>query len=271
MTRYYTFFLSILLCFSCAKKEMETDLKAYEVQGKVRQIQYKGSESANGNSIRFNTDGLILSERYGGRLFSYKYDGMYATELKIFLGDSLEIKRLFTYKNTVPTEIREYDKKGTLQKKVIYKYDKNDNRTQGIILTTYNDTLSMEEYEYDQNRMTKKIRYTYNEHIEPINDENSKEIRSHIRAYASEYNYEYNENNELVSCTETIGDECMSKTYYKNFHGVDLAISEVSYWGGAQDSSVVTYGFDEKGNWIFKRTVSSHREQKQERAILYYK
>ncbi|MCQ2608832.1 MAG: hypothetical protein MJ197_09125 [Bacteroidales bacterium] len=270
MTRYFTLFASILLFFSCSEKEMENDLKTYEVQGKVRQIQYKGTENSNGNTIRFNTDGLVLSERFGGRLFSYKYDGMYANELKVFLGDSLEIKRLFTYKNNIPTEIREYDKRGTLQKKVIYKYDKNGNRTQGIILTTYNDTLSMEEYEYEQNLIIKKTRYTYNEHVEQT-DETSQQIRSYIRAYATEYSYTYNENKELETCTETIGDEPMSKLYYKNFHGVDLTVSEVSYWGGTKDSSIITYGFDEKGNWIFKRTMSNNREQRQERSILYYK
>ncbi len=271
MTRYFTLFASILLFFSCSKKELENDLKTYEVQGKVRQIQYNGNENSNGSTIRFNTDGLLLSERYAGRLFSYKYDGMYANELKVFFGDSLEIKRLFSYKNNMPTEIREYDKKGTLQKKVVYKYDKKGNRTQGIILTTYNDTLSMEEYEYEEDLVIKKTRYTYNEHVEQANEENTKQIRSHKRSYSTEYVYTYNQNKELETCTETIGDECMSKMYYKDFHGVSLPISEVSYWGGIKDSSIVTYGFDDKGNWIFKRTVNNNREQRQERSILYYK
>ena len=276
MKRYILFFASVALFFSCSRSaDFETDYKVYEVQGKVREVMYKNSDNPNSNVVaQFNKDGMLVHEQLPGRIFEYKYDGKYIKELNSFVGDSIDLRRTYKYKKHLPVEIREFDAKGTLRKKVQYTYDSDGNRTKGVILSPYNDTLFVWNYTFQDGLVRQENRAGFTE-ILPKNDtENSEpKVKTYEKTYEARFDYTYNDKKELTSIVEFAGEERISKTEYKTFHGVPLQTAIISYWAGAvADSTTMTYGFDEKGNWIFKRTLSSRgHEQRQERVVMYYK
>lgn len=259
--KFILFGLSCLLISfsSCSSKDsFETDYKVYEVQGKVRQIIYKNVENdaVNDATITFNKDGMLLSEKMRGRTFEYQYDGLYIHSLKAYYGDSLDLKRTYTYKGTLPVEIREYDNVGTYRKRVHYEYDEMGNRIKGVIFSPYNDTLFVWNYEFEKDKVMKEIRknYQYGDGFEQV------------------FEYSYDEDGELKSILSYEESILTCKTEYKTYHGVSLQTKVLNYWDGeVSDSTKMTYGFDEKGNWIFRRSVSNGRELRQERSILYYK
>lgn len=252
--------VSLVFCVACSSEHnFEKDYKVYEVQGNVRQIVYKNVENnANDMVITYNKDGMLLSEQIRGQYVEYQYDGLYVHSLKLFTGDSLELKRRYTYSKNLPVEIREYDAKGTFRKRVSYSYDEKGNRTQGLILTPYNDTLYTWHYVFEDDKVQQETRINYMQE----------------NRYQQRFLYEYNKNGMLTSISEYDDDSVlMTKTEYENFHGVDLQTKVIHYWNGQpSDTIAISYGFDDKGNWVFKRTkYSTRRENRQERTILYYK
>lgn len=275
MKRYFLPILSILLFFSCSNSKIKTDYKDFEVQGTVRQITYKSLESKNRDVVvRFNKDGMLISERIYGRYFEFKYDDKKVTEVKGFIGDSLDLRRTFTYKHNNPIEIREYDKIGNLRKKTMYQYDDEGNNIGGADLNAYNDTLASQNRTYKNGLVQEETRNIYNEQSIPLSDEDASiKKNKYILAFSTHYKYEYKENNELVSLSEIDDDAIYSKTIYKTYHNLSLPIKTYTYWDNKiTDSTTITYGFDEKGNWIFKRSVATHgKEIRQERIITYYK
>ncbi len=258
MKKFYFVFL-LIGTVACSKdQEFETDYKVYEVQGAVRQVAYKSVGNEDNDAIAiFNKNGMLVSEKMRGRSFEYQYDGMYVRSLKAFIGDSLELRRTYTYENDLPIEIREYASDGTYRKRVVYDYDENRNRTRCIVLSPYKDTLFVWNYIIENNKVQKEIRTSKQAQLE----------------YEQTYVYEYEEDGNMLSVMEYEDSQIISKTEYKTYHGVALPSKKVQYWNGELlDSTIMTYGFDEKGNWIFKRTVPSRgHELRQERTILYYK
>ncbi len=276
MKRYFLFASAVVLMFSCSHKaELETDYKVYEVQGKVREIVYKNIENANNDVVvQFNKEGMITLEKRPGRTFEYLYDDNYIQKLNVFAGDSIEVRRTYKYDKHLPVQIQEYDYVGTLSKKVKYTYDSDGNRTQGVIINPYNDTLFIWNYTFEDGLVRQETRVAFSEVITPASDDNSMpEVKTFQQSYDAHFDYTYNDKKELVSIVEFVGKERISKTEYAMFSGVPLPVALISYWGGAvSDSTTMSYGFDEKGNWIFKRTLSTHgREQRQERVVKYYK
>lgn len=276
MKRYIFFLASVALLFSCSNSaDFETDYKVYEVQGKVREVTYKNNENPDKNVvIQFNKDGMLVHEQLPGRIFEYKYDGKYIKELKSFIGDSVDLRRTYKYEKHYPVEIREFNNEGTIRKKVQYTYDSDGNRTKGVILNPYNDTLFVWDYTFKDGLVYEENRIGFSEVIPTGDTQNSEPIvKTYKKSYEARFEYAYNDKKELASIIEFAGDERILKTDYKVFHGVPLQIAVINYWGGAvSDSTTMTYGFDDKGNWIFKRTLSSRgREQRQERVVKYYK
>lgn len=244
---------------SCSSEgEFETDYKVYEVQGNVRQVIYKNvNNNSNDVVATFNKAGMLVSEKMRGRMFEYQYDGMYVRSLKAYIGDSLELKRSYTYKKNLPVEIREYDNVGTYRKRVHYDYDDRGNRTKGVILNPYNDTLFVWDYSFVDNLVQQEVRLNYQNGAE----------------FKQRFDYLYDDKNELCAIVEYEDSVLMTKTEYKNYRGIPLPSKIIRYWNDEVSASTdITYGFDEKGNWIFKRSVSANgREQRQERTIVYYK
>ena len=251
--------LIVGLLYSCSEKgKIETDYKVYEVHGNVRQIAYSSANPKEKDvMVTFNRDGMLELEKIRGRSFEYKYDGVRVVSLKSYVGDSVDLRRTFEYKNGLPVEIREYDGAGTFRKKVLYEYDADDNRIKGVILNPYGDTIFVWKYDYRDSLVMKEIRTNY----------------QGATKYVQTFDYSYNEKGELSSIVESSGNEIYSRTEYKTFHTVPLQTTIVNYWNNQpSDSTTMMYVFDEKGNWIFKRTKSSGgREQRQERTIMYYK
>lgn len=276
MKRYFLFFASLALLCSCSNNaQFETDYKVYEVQGKVREVTYKNIDNPNNSVVaQFNKDGMLVHEQLQGRIFEYKYDGKYIKELKSFIGDSVDLRRTYKYEKHLPVEIREFNNEGTIRKKVQYTYDSEGNRTKGVILSPYNDTLFIWNYTFKDGLVLQENRIGFSEVI-PTGDAQNTEpmVKTFKESYEARFEYTYNDEKELTSIVEFAGEERISKTEYKMFHGVPLQTAIISYWAGAVvDSTTMTYGFDEKGNWIFKRTLSSRgREQRQERVVKYYK
>lgn len=273
MKQYFPFFAALALLFSCSNNAtFETDYKVYEVQGNVREITYKNIDNPNNSVVaQFNKDGMLVREQLPGRIFEYKYDGKYIQELKSFVGDSIDLRRTYKYEKQLPVEIREFDTKGTLRKKVQYSYDSEGNRIKGVILNPYNDTLFVWDYTFKDGLVREENRMGFNEVL--ASDETEPTVKTFEKSYETRFEYVYNDKNELASIIEFAGDERIFKTDYKVFHDVPLQIAVISYWGGAvSDSTTMSYGFDDNGNWIFKRTLSSRgREQRQERVVKYYK
>ena len=259
MKKVLCLMIPALMLLSCSsEQEFETDYKVYEVQGPVRQIVYKNTSSdANDIVVTYNKDGMLLSEKMQGRTIEYQYDGKYVQSLKMYTGDSLELKRTYTYSNNLPVEIKEYDKVGTFRKRVCYEYDSNGNRTKGVILSPYKDTLFVWKYSFQGNDVQKEER---------INHQNGGDFTQH-------FDYEYDSDGNLSAIVEYDESILVTKTIYTNYHGIALQTKVLHYWDDVPtDSVMMTYGFDEKGNWIFKRSsVANRPDTRQERTILYYK
>lgn len=259
MNRLVPFFVLVLFLGSCSTQaDFETDYKVYEVQGAVRQIVYKNAESnTNDIVVTYNKDGMLLSEKMRGRTIEYQYDGKYVQSLKMYSGDSLDLKRTYTYNNNLPVEIKEYDKNGTFRKRVIYEYDTDGNRVKGVILSPYKDTMFVWKYSFRGKDVQKEER---------INYQNGGDFTQH-------FDYEYDLDGNLSAIVEYDESILVTKTEYTNYHGIALQTKVLHYWDDVPtDSVMMTYGFDEKGNWIFKRTTTANRQDiRQERTILYYK
>ena len=251
--------LIVGLLYSCSEKgKIETDYKVYEVHGNVRQIAYSGAQPNEKDvTVTFNRDGMLELEKIRGRSFEYKYDGTHVVSLKSYIGDSVDLRRTFEYKNGLPVEIKEYDGTGTFRKKVQYEYNSDGNRVKGVILNPYNDTMFVWKYTYKDSLVMQETRINY----------------QGTTKFVQTFDYSYNEKGELLSIVESSDGEIYSKTEYKTFHTVPLQTTVINYWNNQpSDSTTMMYVFDEKGNWIFKRTKSSGgREQRQERTIMYYK
>lgn len=243
-----TNFLLIVFTFfgfcSCnSSKSIESDLKTFELIGKVSKVIIFDENQKITSEVYFTESGMLLNEKYDGKNSQYIYEDNKLIMLSMFSrNNTIETKRKYTYSDDgLLTEIREFDSHNTYQKKVCYKYDKNGNMLRGDLLSAYNDTLYSWQYSYSAtNKMLTE-----------------RDVSPSDGGYERNYKYIYDSLDNIVEIQEFEGEkELMKKRIFAQFHNFPLQTKTYSYWAGEiDDSTVFNYQFDKNGNWIYKEAV----------------
>lgn len=271
-----TLIISLVSCEN--KKELNNDLKEFNIYGNVKQIKnkYYGAKESFGEIEKGKFNGVLIK--------IFNYEGNQIKEKNYNTDGSVNVKIIFKYNNKgLKTEERPYGKDGTpynyfnysynnvnqiisetlfhISKKTIihkdsFEYDKKGNL---ITETSYNSKKMQAVSRYKYDGLSRKIEYNYY----GING---------LLKWIRKYNYD--DNNRLLEniSIDSYSKEMKRKTGYKydDFGNVNEK-SEYDADGSLKERTVYEYEYDKNNNWIKKITYNNEvPESILEREFIYF-
>lgn len=236
----------------------ETDYEKYEVQGDVRIITFFNTDGQQNAEVAFSREGKLVYDKQGQVLLEYEYNNKHQlTTMRVFYNqDQLETVRTYVYERNRNTEIKHFTANGTYDGVIKYSYDTRGNLLQGEYKSPYNELRYVWKYEYNNN----------NHKIREIHE-------SFLTNYYRRKEFEVDKYGNVVSMEEFDEYENLIRTrFFEVFHGIALQTKFYEYWSGEiSDSTLFSYEFDVRGNWVRRETTpSTGRHTHQTRRILYY-
>ena len=238
---YNLFFTLILSCSSNIDTSilMETDWNKHNLKGKV--FSYNETRGfISSKSFRFNKNGFIKSEYYGGgeRKYIYKNDKLFKVETYITSSNSQKSEKNGYWEY-------EYNKLNKVSKEIYTRLNDNAKIETQMV---YNKNGFVKEYiryehssicKYDSiGNMTSKIQYSFK----------NNETRNDSTLILKE-NFEYNSKNLLINHSSLRADKLKNINYKYNSEN-DIIEKTIKNQDKHLEIHTYEYTYDTIGNWI---------------------